>query len=85
MKMNDKMKEVQRKYREEIKKRNKSMKKIKTLLKKQLLLYHNCIVYFFHLHLARFLTRRSLFLILIRCSFPHNKRSFFIYENIKET
>ncbi|ELS62083.1 hypothetical protein BSI_11620 [Bacillus inaquosorum KCTC 13429] len=37
MKMNEKMKEVQRKYREEIKKRNKSMKMIKIILKKQLL------------------------------------------------
>ncbi len=38
MKNNDKKKEVQRKYREEIKKRNKRMKIIKILLKKQLLL-----------------------------------------------
>lgn len=37
MKMNDKMKEVQRKYREELKKRNKIMKMINVILKKQLL------------------------------------------------
>ncbi len=37
MKMIGKMKEVQRKYREEIKKRNKSMKMIEIKLKKQLL------------------------------------------------
>lgn len=63
--MNDKMKEVQREYREEIKKRNKSMKMIKIIYRNNYCRNDNCIVYFFHLHLTRFLTRKSLFPISI--------------------
>ncbi len=45
--MNDKMKEVQRKYRKEIKKRNKSMKMIKIIYRNNYCRNDNCIVFFF--------------------------------------
>ncbi len=77
MKMNEKMKEVQRKYREELKKQE--FEDDKNYIKETIIVVTiNCIVYFLHLHLARFLTKRSLFPISILTGFPHNKCDFFI-------
>ncbi len=78
MKMNEKMKEVQRKYREELKKQE--LEDDKNYIKETIIVVTIIVLFmlyslFFilHLPLARFLTKRSLFPISILTGFSHNK------------
>lgn len=85
MKNNDKKKEVQRKYREEIKKKKQKNEDNKNFIKETIIVVTIIVLFIFSHTLCKVFNKKPSFPISILCNFPHNKRSIFLHENIKET